>query len=85
MPRPDLDFLSTPDLIDALLDRMDCGVIVGEYPHEVAPDGVIFRWCGEPAEARGYAGFAADLLTDVMRLTLPDAKPPEEPEELEEA
>ena len=72
MTRRDLDLVSTPDLIEALLARFDCAVIVGQRPSEVPAEGIELRWCGSLVEARGWISYAGDLLTDEMRLQMPE-------------
>ena len=69
----DLDLVETNELIDALLRRFDAAVLVGERPAEEPADGIVLKWCGRPAEARGWAAFAGDILTDEMRLALPES------------
>lgn len=66
----DLDLVPTGILINALLSRFRAAVLVGERPHEVPSEGIVLRKCGDTATAKGWAEFAADVLTDELRLQM---------------
>ena len=67
-----LELVSTPDLIIVLMTRFDNAVLVGERPSKIPAAGIELSFVGDPAAVKGWCEFASDIITDHLRLLLPE-------------